>query len=58
MDGGEDAMMEAGDEEDEVGHIGFAEQVEAARNGWLQGRYYSDAHMYSSIYRASQVTQR
>ena len=23
-------------------HLGFAEQVEAARNGWLQGRYYSE----------------
>ena len=28
--------------EDEVVHFGFAEQVEAARNGWLQGRYYSE----------------
>ena len=28
--------------EDEVIHFGFAEQVEAARNGWLQGRYYSE----------------
>jgi len=28
--------------EDEVVHLGFAEQVEAARNGWLQGRYYSE----------------
>ena len=27
---------------DEVVHFGFAEQVEAARNGWLQGRYYSE----------------
>ena len=25
-----------------VVHLGFAEQVEAARNGWLQGRYYSE----------------
>ena len=23
-------------------HFGFAEQVEAARDGWLQGRYYSE----------------
>ena len=23
-------------------HLGFAEQVEAARDGWLQGRYYSE----------------
>ena len=30
------------DEMDEVVHVGFAEQVEAARNGWLQGRYYSE----------------
>ena len=30
------------DEADEVVHFGFAEQVEAARNGWLQGRYYSE----------------
>jgi len=30
------------DEDDEVVHVGFAEQVEAARNGWLQGRYYSE----------------
>ena len=30
------------DEEEEVVHFGFAEQVEAARNGWLQGRYYSE----------------
>ena len=29
-------------EDDEVVHFGFAEQVEAARNGWLQGRYYSE----------------
>jgi molybdate transport system ATP-binding protein len=29
-------------EEDEIVHLGFAEQVEAARNGWLQGRYYSE----------------
>ena len=35
-------MTDAGDEEDEVVHFGFAEQVEAARNGWLQGRYYSE----------------
>ncbi len=28
--------------EEEVVHLGFAEQVEAARNGWLQGRYYSE----------------
>ena len=34
-------MTNASDEEDEV-HFGFAEQVEAARNGWLQGRYYSE----------------
>ena len=27
---------------DEEVHFGFAEQVEAARNGWLQGRYYSE----------------
>ena len=27
---------------DEEIHFGFAEQVEAARNGWLQGRYYSE----------------
>ena len=26
----------------EVEHYGFAEQVAAARGGWLQGRYYSD----------------
>ena len=25
-----------------VVHLGFAEQVEAAQNGWLQGRYYSE----------------
>ena len=25
-----------------VVHLGFAEQVEAARDGWLQGRYYSE----------------
>jgi ABC-type molybdenum transport system ATPase subunit/photorepair protein PhrA len=25
-----------------VVHLGFAEQVEVARNGWLQGRYYSE----------------
>ena len=30
------------DEEDEEVHFGFAEQVETARNGWLQGRYYSE----------------
>ena len=30
------------DKEDEEAHFGFAEQVEAARNGWLQGRYYSE----------------
>ena len=30
------------DAEDEVVHFGFAEQVEAAREGWLQGRYYSE----------------
>ena len=35
-------MTDAGDEVDEVIHFGFAEQVEAARNGWLQGRYYSE----------------
>ncbi len=29
-------------EDDEVVHFGFAEQVEAARDGWLQGRYYSE----------------
>ena len=29
-------------EEGEIVHFGFAEQVEAARNGWLQGRYYSE----------------
>ena len=29
-------------EDEEVVHFGFAEQVEAARNGWLQGRYYSE----------------
>ncbi len=34
-------MTNTSDEEDEV-HFGFAEQVEAARNGWLQGRYYSE----------------
>ena len=34
-------MTNASDEENEV-HFGFAEQVEAARNGWLQGRYYSE----------------
>ena len=28
--------------EDEVVHFGFTEQVEAARDGWLQGRYYSE----------------
>ena len=28
--------------EDEVVHLGFTEQVEAARDGWLQGRYYSE----------------
>ena len=27
---------------DEEVHFGFAEQVEAARDGWLQGRYYSE----------------
>ena len=30
------------DAEGEVVYFGFAEQVEAARNGWLQGRYYSE----------------
>ena len=30
------------DIEGEVVHVGFAEQAEAARNGWLQGRYYSE----------------
>ena len=35
-------MTNANDEEDEEVHFGFAEQVEAARNGWLQGRYYSE----------------
>ena len=29
-------------EDEEVVHFGFAEQVEAARDGWLQGRYYSE----------------
>ena len=29
-------------EDDKVVHFGFAEQVEAARDGWLQGRYYSE----------------
>ena len=29
-------------EDGEVVHFGFAEQVEAARDGWLQGRYYSE----------------
>lgn len=28
--------------EGEVVHFGFTEQVEAARDGWLQGRYYSE----------------
>ena len=35
-------MTNVSDEEDEEVHFGFAEQVEAARNGWLQGRYYSE----------------
>ncbi len=30
------------DAEGEVVYFGFAEQVEAARDGWLQGRYYSE----------------
>ena len=30
------------DAEDEVVHFGFTEQVAAARDGWLQGRYYSE----------------
>ena len=35
-------MTYVSDEEDEEVHFGFAEQVEAARNGWLQGRYYTE----------------
>lgn len=34
--------MTEDENEDEVVHFGFAEQVEAAQSGWLQGRYYSD----------------